>query len=451
MKRYDVIVIGAGDAGLGIAFSAASDGLKVALVERGNVGGTCINSGCVPSKTLIAAADRVIEIREAARFGISADIREIDFRAVMERMRSAVAGGRNAVADAITGTPNIDFVNAECHFIDDHTIDAGGERRRGKKIFIASGARPSVPPIKGLDAVPCLTNESVLKLDKRPESLIIIGGGYVGIEYAHFFSAFGTKVTVIDRNHILLPFEEPEISEVLQKELGRRVDLRLGADTEEVIQNGGGYTVRLKKDSGGEIYAEAVMAAAGRKSNTDLLRVENAMIGTDAAGFIKVDDFLRTSKKHIWAIGDAIGKAMFTHAADKEAELAWHNATQRKKIAMDFGSVPHAVYTWPQIASVGLTEAQAAKGHSLLVGRAKYSDTVMGEALGEQEGLAKAVVDKATRRILGFHIIGPHAAMLIQEIVNAVIRKEEVKSVTGCMHIFPALSNLITETLGNLK
>jgi len=451
MKRYDVIVIGAGDAGLGIAFSAASDGLKVALVERGNVGGTCINSGCVPSKTLIAAADRVIEIREAARFGISADIRGIDFRAVMERMRSAVAGGRNAVADAITGTPNIDFVNAECHFIDDHTIDAGGERRRGKKIFIASGARPSLPPIKGLDAVPYLTNESVLKLDKRPESLIIIGGGYVGIEYAHFFSAFGTKVTVIDRNHILLPFEEPEISEVLQKELGRRVDLRLGAETEEVIQNGGGYTVRLKKDSGGEISAEAVMAAAGRKPNTDLLRVENAAIVTDAAGFIKVDDFLRTSKKHIWAIGDAIGKAMFTHAADKEAELAWHNATQRKKIAMDFGSVPHAVYTWPQIASVGMTEAQAAKGHALLVGRAKYSDTVMGEALGEQEGLAKAVVDKATQRILGFHIIGPHAAMLIQEIVNAVIRKEEVKSVTGCMHIFPALSNLITETLGNLQ
>ncbi|MDA8242029.1 MAG: dihydrolipoyl dehydrogenase [Nitrospiraceae bacterium] len=451
MKKYDVIVIGAGDAGLAIAFSAASEGLKVALVEKGNVGGTCINSGCVPSKTLIAAADRVIEIREAARLGISADIREIDFRAVMERMRSAVAGGRNAVADAITETPNIDFVNAECHFIDDHTIDAGGEKRRGKKIFIATGARPSVPPIKGLDAIPYLTNESVLKLDKRPESLIIIGGGYVGLEYAHFFSAFGTKVTVIDRNHVLLPFEEPEISEVLQKELARRVDLRLGAETEEVIRNSGGYTVRLKKDSAGEISAEAVMAAAGRRSNTDLLRTENAAIGTDAAGFIKVDDFLGTSKKHVWAIGDAIGRAMFTHAADKEAELAWHNATQRKKIAMDFGSVPHAVYTWPQIASVGLTEAQAAKGHDLLVGRAKYSDTVMGAAIGEQEGLAKAVVDKATRRILGFHIIGPHAAMLIQEVVNAVIRKEEVKSVAGCMHIFPALSNLITETLGNLK
>ncbi|MDA8104917.1 MAG: dihydrolipoyl dehydrogenase [Nitrospiraceae bacterium] len=449
MKRYDVIVIGAGDAGLGVAFKAATRGLKIALVDKGNVGGTCINSGCVPSKTLIAAADRVIEIRDAARFGISADIREIDFGAVMDRMRSAAAGGRNAIADAIAATPNIDLVNAECHFIDDHTIDTGGEKKRGKKIFIASGARPSVPPIKGLDAVHYLTNESVLELDKRPEGLIIIGGGYVGLEYAHFFSALGTKVTVIDRNNVLIPFEEPEISELLKKELGGRVDLRLGSETEEVSLDGGSYTVRLKEN--GEISGEALMVAAGRKSNADLLRVDNAGIEADAAGFIRVDDFLRTSRGHIWAIGDATGKAMFTHAADKEAELAWHNAIQRKKIRMDFGSVPHAVYTWPQIASVGMTEAQAAKGYKLLIGRAKYSDTVMGEALGEQEGFAKAVVDKDTERVLGFHIIGPHAAMLIQEVVNAVIHKERVKSVTDCMHIFPALSNLITETLGNLQ
>jgi mycothione reductase len=452
LEKYDVIVIGAGDAGLAIAFSAASEGLKVALIEKANLGGTCINNGCVPSKTLIAAADRVIEIREAARLGISADIGKVDFRTVMKRMGGAVAGGRKAIADFIKDTPNIDFVNAECHFIDEHTVDAGGEKRTGKKIFIASGARPSVPPIKGLDAVPYLTNETVLQLEERPGSLIIIGGGYVGLEYAHFFSALGTQVTVIDRNHNLLHFEEPEISELLRKELGKRVEFRLGTETGEVKSGAGAYTVHLK-EGGGEnvVSAEAVMVAAGRRSNADLLRVENAGIETDAAGFIEVDDFLGTNKNHIWAIGDANGKAMFTHAADKEAELAWHNATKKKKIRMDFGSVPHAVYTWPQIASVGLTEAQATMGHDLLIGRAKYSDTVMGEAIGEQEGMAKAVVDKATKRILGFHIIGPHAAILIQEVVNAVIRKEGIKSVTGCMHIFPALSNLITETLGNLK
>jgi dihydrolipoamide dehydrogenase len=202
---------------------------------------------------------------------------------------------------------------------------------------------------------------------------------------------------------------------------------------------------------GKTLSATTVVVSAGRTSNADLLRPERAGIETDAANFIKVDGFLRTNKKHIWAIGDAIGGAMFTHAADKEAELAWHNATRRKKIRMDFAHVPHAVYTWPQIASVGLTEAQAGKRHTILVGRALYSDTVMGTAMMEREGFAKAVVEKGTGRILGFHIIGPHAAMLIQEVVNAMINKEDVKSITGCMHIFPALSNIIPETFNNLK
>ena len=159
----------------------------------------------------------------------------------------------------------------------------------------------------------------------------------------------------------------------------------------------------------------------------------------------------KPTKNHIWALGDAIGRSMFTHAGDKEAELAWHNATHRKKIKMDFDSVPHAIYTNPQIASVGLTEEQARKNHEILVGRANYADIVMGEAMMEQEGLAKAVVEKGTGRILGFHILGPHAAMLIQEVVNAVINKNELKSITDSMHIFPALSNLIPEVLGNLE
>jgi mycothione reductase len=215
-----------------------------------------------------------------------------------------------------------------------------------------------------------------------------------------------------------------------------------------------GYSARVRDLSTRgekELSAETLFVAAGRKSNADLLRVENAGLETDKNNFIKVDDHLQTNQKHIWALGDAIGRAMFTHAGDKEAELAWHNATHRKKIKMDFASVPHAIYTNPQIASVGLTEEQARKNHKILVGRANYSDIVMGEAMMEQEGLAKAVVEKGTGRILGFHIIGPHAAMLIQEVVNAVINKNELKSITDSMHIFPALSNLIPEVLGNLE
>jgi dihydrolipoamide dehydrogenase len=264
----------------------------------------------------------------------------------------------------------------------------------------------------------------------------------------------GVRVTLIDRNTSLLRFEEPEISQLLMKEMGKRIGLHLGVETLEVRHDATGYTVLVKDPERGlenELSAEALMVAAGRKSNADLLKTENAGIGTDRANFIKVDQYLRTNRKHIWALGDAIGRAMFTHAGDREAEVAWHNATHRNKMKMDFGSVPHAVFTSPQIASVGLTEQLAAKDHEILVGRASYSDTVMGEAMREQEGFAKAVVEKGTGRILGFHIIGPHAAILIQEVVNAMINNSGVKSITGCMHIFPALSNIVTETFSNLE
>ena len=454
MKRYDVIVVGAGDVGLGIAFKASSENLKVALIDKGQVGGTCVNYGCVPSKTLIHTADRIREIRKAEELGVRTQIIDIDFQAIMERMRRAVTSGRKGIERAIEETENLDFIRGEAQFIDDRTLEVGDQKIKGKKIFIASGARPVVPLTEGLDRVPYLTNESVLELKKRPESMIIIGGGYVGLEYAHFFSAMGTRVVMIHRHPTLLSFEEPEISESLKKEVEKYTELFLDFEIIEVKLADNGYIARVRDHSTGggkEVSAEALFVATGRKSNADLLRVENAGIETDKNNFIKVDDHLQTNRKHIWAVGDAIGRTMFTHAGDKEAELAWHNATHRKKTRMDFASVPHAIYTNPQIASVGLTEEEARKNHEVLIGRANYSDIVMGEAMMEQEGLAKAVVEKGTGRILGFHIIGPHAAMLIQEVVNAVINKNDLKSITECMHIFPALSNLIPEVLGNLE
>jgi dihydrolipoamide dehydrogenase len=453
MKAYDVIVIGAGDAGLGIAFKAVAQGLKVALVDKGTVGGTCINTGCVPSKTLITTADRFMESRENTRLGIRSKKSDVDYGAVMTRMNAAVTDGRNAIRKAIRESANLDFMHKACHFIDQHTLDVGDQYISGKKIFIATGARPLIPPIPGLDTIHYLTNETILRLERKPESMIFIGGGYIALEYAHFFSALGVKVSIIERSATLLRYGEPEISELLKKTLGRRVKLHLGAETIAVRKNIKGHAVLVKDVTTGkkkEIKAQSVVVSAGRISNADLLGLEHAGIETDAANFIKVDDYLRTNRKHVWAIGDATGRAMFTHAGDKAAELAWHNATHRKKIRMDFARVPHAVYTYPQIASVGMTEQQARKRHRILVGRARYSDTVMGTAMMVQEGFAKAVVEKGTGRILGFHIIGPHAAMLIQEVVNAMLNKSGVKSITGSMHIFPALSNIIPETFSNL-
>jgi len=238
------------------------------------------------------------------------------------------------------------------------------------------------------------------------------------------------------------------------KELKKRMEIQTNAEIVELAKGADGCTaVTADRNSGAQrhITAERIMVATGRRSNADLLKVEHTDVETDGADFIKVNNNLETNKRNIWALGDSIGRQMFTHAGDREAEVAWHNATHKKKMKMDFAAVPHAVFTHPQIASVGLTEEQARKGHEVLVGKAKYSDTVMGSAMMEEEGFAKAVVEKNTKKILGFHIIGPWASVLIQEVVNAVANQSDISSITESMHIFPALSELIPQTLANLQ
>jgi mycothione reductase len=453
MKEYDVIVIGAGE-GLGIAFRAQSAGLRVALIDKGKLGGTCLNVGCIPSKILIHTADVISVIQEAQKLGIYTEITRIDFGAIMQRMRENVDRGRGYITDALKESETLDFYNEEARFIGDYMIETAGEKIRGKKIFIASGLRPFVPPVKGLSGINYLTNENVLALTRRPESIIILGGGYIAVEYGHFFAAMGARVTILQHNRRLVPNEEPEISDLLIKELGKRMDVQTGVDILEVARAGVGHTVRVKHRNTGDIKefaAESIMIAAGRMSNADLLKVENTGVQTDASNYIKVDDSLLTTRENIWAYGDAIGKQMFTHAGDKEMEIAWHNANKDYKIRMDFGAVPHAVYTHPQVASIGFTEEQARKAHNILVGQAHYSDVAKGKAMMEENGFAKAIVDKDTRTILGFHIIGPEAGILLQEVVNAVANNMPVESITGSMHIFPALSEIITETFNSLE
>ena len=453
MKTYDVIVIGSG-VGLSIVFKALSAGLKVALIDKRKLGGTCLNVGCKPSKMLIYPADRLREIEEVRRLGIEAKVTRVDFGSIMERMRKAVKEGQDYLKREIKNSKRIDYYNAEAHFVGDYTLETREETMRGERIFIVSGASPLIPPTRGLDGMNYLTNETVLDLEERPESLIIIGGGYIAAEYAHFFSAVRTRVAIVGRNERLVPNEEPEISDLLKKELERRMEVHTGTDVLEVRQTREGCSILTKNRNTREekkLSAERLMVATGRKSNADSLTVQNTGVETTEAHFIKVDDYLQTTKENIWALGDAIGKQMFTHAGAKEAELAWRNATEERKKKMNFRVVPHAIFTQPQIASVGLTEEQARKEYGILVGRAKYYDIVKGEAMMEEEGFAKVIVDRDSKKILGFHIIGPEASTLIQEVVNAMANRESIESITGSMHIFPALSELIPEALQNLK
>ncbi|HUV02618.1 MAG TPA: dihydrolipoyl dehydrogenase [Desulfobacteria bacterium] len=456
MKEYDVIVVGSG-AGMLIVESALLQGLTVALVDKGPLGGTCLNVGCIPSKMLIYPADRVVEIQEAAKLGIYAAISSVDCDAILERMRRTVKEGHDQMRRGIERTENLDFYEAEGHFTDDYTMEVAGEQIKGRKIFIASGARPSIPPVKGLDKIEYLTNETVLGLNKSPKSLIIIGGGYIAAEYGHFFAAMGSDVTIVQRRDRLVPNEEPEISGLLKNELAKRMNVYTNTEVSEARRDKEGYTLIGKDGNTGEarqFVADNVMLATGRRSNADLLNVENTGVETDKRGFITVNAYLETSKANIWALGDAIGTHMFRHVANREALVAWHNSMHtedEEKVKMDYRAIPHAIFSHPQIASVGMTEEEAKKEHEILVGTAPYSAIAKGEAMMETAGFAKAIVDRTSQKILGFHIIGPYAPILIQEVVNVMANDQDFMALAKGMHIHPALPELVLATLRNLR
>ena len=454
MKSYDVIAIGSG-AGAIISDEAASQGLKVALIDKGPlVGGTCLNWGCIPSKMLIYTADRIVEIEEAKKLGIEAEVKSINFHSIMERMRKSRQESQVNIREGIKQSKNLDFYEGEGHFVDNYTLDVNGEKLKGEKIFIASGSRPLIPPIKGLENVDYLTNESVLELKEKPDSLIIIGGGYVAVEFGHFFEAMGTKVTILEMAARLVLSEEPEISDLLKIELSKRMGVYTNTLAEEVKEGAHGVVVVAKDANTGkrrEFAAQRIMMAVGRRSNADILKVENTGVETDKKGFIKVNEYLETNRKDIFAIGDANGQQMFRHMANREAEIVAQNAFYGTKIKVDYSAVPNAVYSHPQVASVGLTEAKAKEDYGILVGRMKYFDIAKGEAMMEQQAFAKAIVEKDSSRILGFHIIGPYAPELIQEVVNAMTSGGGMEELDQGIHIHPALSELVQYTLVSLE
>jgi len=453
MEQFDVLVVGSGS-GMLIASAAVEQGFKVALVEQGRMGGTCINVGCVPSKMLIYPADVLATIGDVKKLGINATIGSVDFNNIMNRMHELINHDSSQQALAVEATPNLKWFKETGEFTSDYTMQVGKNTITAKVIFIVSGARTTIPPVRGIENVGYLTSDTVLELQIQPKSVVIVGGGYIGIEYGHFFSAIGTKTTIIQRPLRVVPEEEPEISDLLKSELGKRIEIYTGYEALEAKQEGTKKTIVAKNHQDGsikEFSAESIMVATGRVSNAYILKPEKTGVKLDERGFIKVDEYLETTKKNIFALGDVIGKQMFKHVANHEAGIAWHNYVHNHKAKMDFSAAPHAIFTHPQVASVGLKEEEARRGYKVLVGKAFYKDTAMGAAMAFPEGFVKVIVEAETSKILGAHIIGPEASVLIQEIVNAMVsEKGNFGPIARGIHIHPALNEVVQNAFGNL-
>jgi mycothione reductase len=455
MERFDVLVVGSGS-GMLVASAAVEQGLKVALVEHGKMGGTCINVGCVPSKMLIYPADVIASIRDSKKIGVNATVNSVDFNNIMTRMHDLVNHDSGHQASAVQATPDLTWFKETGHFISDYTMQVSNQTISARMIFIVSGARTTIPPIKGIENVSYLTSDTALELQTIPKSILIVGGGYVGMEYGHFFSSIGVKTTIIQRPNRILPDEDPEISDLLRSQIEGKMQIFTSYEAVEAKQEGNTKTLIAKNRQNGnfqEFSAEAILIAAGRSSNADTLKPEKTGVKINDKGFISVNEYLETSKKNIWAFGDAIGKLMFKHVANYEAGVAWHNANHDHKTKIDYAAAPHAVFTHPQVASVGLKQEEAKEQHyKVLIGKAFYKDTAMGAAMGFPEGFVKVVVEQETGKILGAHIIGYEAAILIQEIVNAMVSEGgNFSPIARGIHIHPALSEVVQNAFGNLQ
>lgn len=450
----DLIVIGGGMAGLPIANKAAYKGLRTLLVEKEVLGGTCLNRGCIPTKTMIHSARVAHLIRRAGDFGLRTSPPEVDLNAIVDRRDAIVEEIRRGSYRQVNRNENLRLVEGEARLEDNGRVRVGDRVLEAPWVVINVGARPVVPAIEGLDRTPYLTNREALEIREIPESMMVVGGGYVGVEFAQMFARFGTRVTVIQRSDRLLPEEEPEIGEGLSG-IFEEEGLTVLTSSEVFKLEPSSKGVRAHARSGGSnttVDAARVLLAAGRRPNTDALGLGQAGIETDDRGFIRVDSRFRTTADGIFAIGDVTGQPMFTHSARDDADLLYRILVKDDRNAgTEARMVPHAVFTDPEVASVGFTEAQAReRGYDVAAGRQDFSGVARARATGETHGFVKLVADRDTGRILGGHILGPSAGELIHEIALALVMEATVEDLGGAIHVHPTLSEGINAAAGGV-
>jgi dihydrolipoamide dehydrogenase len=463
MEKFDLIVIGSG-AGLDVATAAAEKGLKVALIEKSKLGGTCLNGGGIPSKLLIYSANIMEIIKKAEIFGIKVKEYSIDFEKIINRVNKIVDTDANKIKEGLKESKNPRLFLQECKFIGEKKIAIANEIITADKILIACGTRPYIPKIKGLENVDYITSAEALRLKYQPKTLTIIGGGYIACELAHFFGALGTKINIIQRNNFLIPNEDIDILRKFTKIFSKKYNIYLGYNTEMVSyiyyntnnQTKKIFNVRIMDKFGKsiEIESEQLLIATGRIPNLDLLNIEKENIKLNENGFILVDEYLQTNIDGIYAIGDVIGKYQCMHNAKNEAHYAFNNILYPdNKLSVNYNAIPHAIFTSPQISGVGYTEQQLKKEKIEYVKSIyPYIQTGMGKAIEDKDGFVKFLIDKKNKYILGCHIMGTDASILIHEVLVAMRTGDgTIDNITKTIHIHPALSEVVSRAAASIN
>ena len=454
MKSYDAIVIGTGQSGPFLAIRLAKAGRKVAIIERHLFGGTCVNTGCIPTKTLVASARVAYVARRAAEFGVNVGPVAVDMKKVKARKDEIQRPSQVGAEQRLREQPNCDVYKGQARFESAHVIAVGDDRLTSEQIFIDVGGRATIPPIRGLDQVPYLDNSSMMGVDFLPEHLIVVGGSYIGLEFAQMYRRFGSKVTILQREPRLIPREDEEISAEIRNIMEREgVTVRVNATCITLEKRGDQIVAGVDcTHDPSPVVGSHVLIATGRSPNTGDLGLEKAGIAHDERGYITVDDQLRTNVPGIWALGDCNGHGGFTHTSYNDFEIVAANLLDNDARRLSDRILAYALYIDPPLGRCGMTENEVRKsGRKALIGKYLMANVGRAHEKSETQGFMKVIIDAETKQILGAAILGIEGDEVIHSLLDVMYAKAPYTVISRAMHIHPTVSELVPTMLQDLK
>ena len=453
-EHFDAIVVGAGQAGPAVAARCSQEGLRVALIERGHFGGTCVNGGCIPTKTLVASARAMHLARRGAEFGFSTGPLRVDMARVKARKDGIVQASRAGVETWMRGLAHTEVISGEARFVAPRTLEVAGRRLSAPKVFVNVGGRPTRPALQGIDDVPTLDSTSIMELDEVPEHLVIVGGSYIGLEFAQMMRRFGAEVTVVERSKRLLPREDADVSDGVRAILeAEGVRLRLGAECLSLARRGSRIAVGAECESEQPaIEGSHMLLAVGRQPNTEGLGLAAAGIDTDERGYIRVDDQCRTSADGVWALGDCNGRGAFTHTSWNDHEIVVANLFDDDPRRITDRIPCYALFIDPPLGRMGRTEDEVrASGRPALIAKMPMQRVGRARESGETQGFMKVLVDAENKQLLGAAILGLTGDEVVHSLLDVMAAGQPYTAISRTMHIHPTVSELVPTLLQQLK